>query len=1381
MDFNPADPENSYRQESRSSRDQLLSDLGLPTEGEQKAYVNIGSPAFSNVFIEEAVKVFAGLDGRIDVDGYLFQALTWDSETWETRKQAQLRTGKDEMRQLDALCLSQKQKTFHQLAQDLRRNINKIRGRPLTAPLNIQVVDFGEDFYWGDTHQLRQARQTLSQVNNRANEEGEFARELAGIDGIQPDKYNNIVVGNSLVPQDGSVQNCVIINTRIYGSAPGKPRINGAVLVDSDIGIAGSKIEKGAVAYGCTVENLILGRNAYARSSIGELIKVADETAHVSVPTDRGDIAAGLEEWRADMTVEDLGSPAYYQQKLPENPGSFQDKYAQVRQSPVPQETVDREVEKLFRKPIRDKLRALNPDFNADAQETPLGLAGFSLSWLGHKAGDEVTPGMAVKARWLEELVFSGPLLIIAALSWIFAIFGFSEAAEVARYGLIAAYAASSLLFGFSHDRMYVWENGKIVDKGPMPTGYKWMLVGLGAFFRMGFLLEFLVPGLGAAVGFLLANFLHDLWNTWIARRTGLPLGMRPSSDDEDEALAQRILGDPAKLTDADVRILQAIAQLESEAVSPITQALIAQRAGIAEMTVSLRKQANRQVGDAVERAAGAAGAVLSAIAALQKEGVARITQKLIATRSGVAENTISTLKKTNPKVEAALQQLGQPARASAPTNDEILEVIAQLESEGVFPIKLETIAQRAGTTVVTLSRRRKQNTQLNTALEQATLTTASDIAILNAITILTAERPGVPLEQEEIIQRSGVSSSNFFKRKSDNPKVAAAIEKATGKTPLALSSRVLEWMGIDAAARGEVSADVAVKARWMEELIFSGPLLVIAAASWVSAVFGFPDAALAFQGLLALTYLLWSGFAFGFSHERMYVWENGKIIDKGPLSTAQKIKLSFLGLGFRIGFLLEFFAPGLGLLVGFLLANFLHDFWNTYLAKWLGMPLGMAKKKQATEESAEEPLPDLPQTLSIDELSKRFALLMLVMTRGNVSLAAERMGVQRSTLYRRLSSYGITSETRSMSNEDRAQIAREALGLGIPSERENFRFIGDGGTEIENGLDERLERLIIERALIMAEGNASKAADLLQVSRATLSRRMRDFGKSANDFKGILSINREWLFHAVLSQKGNIGKSAEHLGISWMEAFVLLAMNGIIGLTPAQRVAQIRKQQLTRVLAQARDGKAIVELRRKTDDELKEAAVQLRSRLKGHDIHSPEDLGRAVALLSSSSVFLRSSTIAFPSRAWARTRVSCCFRIWATLWAGVSPMMPFIANRTKASIQLMPKCSADLPMFPFWESTAWNSHSRLMERIPLKSFALFPKSLMRRLKVARETCRRSAAFEAFPSAMIRARSMMSRSSRSSSPFSISVPPSPMNLKFSRSDGIPSPKASRAI
>jgi glycerol uptake facilitator-like aquaporin len=140
----------------------------------------------------------------------------------------------------------------------------------------------------------------------------------------------------------------------------------------------------------------------------------------------------------------------------------------------------------------------------------------------------------------------------------------------------------------------------------------------------------------------------------------------------------------------------------------------------------------------------------------------------------------------------------------------------------------------------------------------------------------------------------------------------------------LGLSNRILIWMGKDTLG-GEIPAGTAVKARWIEEIVFSGPLVLLAAASWAAGALGFPNASLAFQGLLALTYLLWSGFAFGFSHERMYVWEGGKIVDKGPLSTTQKLKLSFLGMGFRIGFLLELVAPGLGLLVGFLLANLPH------------------------------------------------------------------------------------------------------------------------------------------------------------------------------------------------------------------------------------------------------------------------------------------------------------------------------------------------------------------------------------------------------------------------------------------------------------------------
>ena len=45
-------------------------------KGPVRALVHVGSPAFSHLFLEEAARVFGDLPGVLDVDGYLFEALT---------------------------------------------------------------------------------------------------------------------------------------------------------------------------------------------------------------------------------------------------------------------------------------------------------------------------------------------------------------------------------------------------------------------------------------------------------------------------------------------------------------------------------------------------------------------------------------------------------------------------------------------------------------------------------------------------------------------------------------------------------------------------------------------------------------------------------------------------------------------------------------------------------------------------------------------------------------------------------------------------------------------------------------------------------------------------------------------------------------------------------------------------------------------------------------------------------------------------------------------------------------------------------------------------------------------------------------------------------
>ncbi|MBI3320935.1 MAG: NAD-dependent epimerase/dehydratase family protein, partial [Candidatus Omnitrophica bacterium] len=260
----------------RRPRAKLLERFGIEDHGEEvKALVHIGSPAFSYLFLEEAEHVFGDLSGWIDVDGYIFEALTQDRTTWE------MELAQDKGMQT----LVATYPDFYERVQELKRRIEARRGHPLV----IKVIDFGEQLYWGDIGQLKKARAASYELNE-ATPEGEFARQLAAIDDVQPDQFGNRIIGDSLVPQDGSVRNSVIIDTKIYGKAD----IDGAVLVNSQLGNA--RIAYGSVVFGSTIVNLTMRENSYA------FMSVARDLTMVSLYDDEA-LQRGAERERA-MLVE---------------------------------------------------------------------------------------------------------------------------------------------------------------------------------------------------------------------------------------------------------------------------------------------------------------------------------------------------------------------------------------------------------------------------------------------------------------------------------------------------------------------------------------------------------------------------------------------------------------------------------------------------------------------------------------------------------------------------------------------------------------------------------------------------------------------------------------------------------------------------------------------------------------------------------------------------------------------------------------------------------------------------------------------------------------------------------------------------------------------
>jgi hypothetical protein len=289
--------------------------------------VHIGSPAFSHLFLRHAEQVFADFEGWIDVDGYLFEALTHEPDDWtaEVERDAGLRE------------LLEQCPYFYERVTELRRRIEADRGHAL----RIVVLDFGADPHWADIGQLGKAREVWSALAQQG-EAGEFARMLAGLEGIVPDEHGNLLVGESAVPSDGSVRGCVVIDSLID-----RGRAEAAVIVRSSLGIAG--LEPGAVAIDCRVDALRLGRNSLAFGSIGDYLRVPDEHAHTSILDDPRATTPRLESWIADMRV-DLGASKFYEQPRWGNPSSFAKKFAQMRQREVAPEKIDARVAELARR-----------------------------------------------------------------------------------------------------------------------------------------------------------------------------------------------------------------------------------------------------------------------------------------------------------------------------------------------------------------------------------------------------------------------------------------------------------------------------------------------------------------------------------------------------------------------------------------------------------------------------------------------------------------------------------------------------------------------------------------------------------------------------------------------------------------------------------------------------------------------------------------------------------------------------------------------------------------------------------------------------------------------------------------------------------------------
>src|SRR5262249_34824595 len=158
-----------------------------------RALVHIGSPALSYAFVAALRAEFGDAPGWLDIDGYLFEALTHDDDAWhaEIERDPGLRA------------LLQTRPDFHARARSLRRRLEARNGRRLP----VAVIDVGAATYWADMGQLARARQASAELC-APSDHGEFVRRLATIDDVVPDVRGNRLQAGSVGP---AMRDCVVI------------------------------------------------------------------------------------------------------------------------------------------------------------------------------------------------------------------------------------------------------------------------------------------------------------------------------------------------------------------------------------------------------------------------------------------------------------------------------------------------------------------------------------------------------------------------------------------------------------------------------------------------------------------------------------------------------------------------------------------------------------------------------------------------------------------------------------------------------------------------------------------------------------------------------------------------------------------------------------------------------------------------------------------------------------------------------------------------------------------------------------------------------------------------------------------------------------------
>ena len=309
------DPDTGHlvKQVRRRSRKELLRCFSMEDSPSCAAHVHIGSPAVSHVFIQAMEEVFGELSGWIDIDGYLFEALTHTKEEWH------MEVSRDSVLQQ----LLQQVPDYYERVQQVKHKIEARRKHPMV----VHVIDFGPGLYWGDIGQLDKARKVFTLLMDPG-QNGEFARALAQIDRIAPDTNGNRVVGHCEISPRADVRNSVLVDSVIHGSA----MIRSAVVMECEFGNA--TMCPDSLAIRCTVGNFEAGKRAFGFHSIASELSIKDDFVHTSIAQDPLASTGAVQDWWA-RNSDNPGSGDNYSVVQYGNPAAYESKFLQMRQRDV--------------------------------------------------------------------------------------------------------------------------------------------------------------------------------------------------------------------------------------------------------------------------------------------------------------------------------------------------------------------------------------------------------------------------------------------------------------------------------------------------------------------------------------------------------------------------------------------------------------------------------------------------------------------------------------------------------------------------------------------------------------------------------------------------------------------------------------------------------------------------------------------------------------------------------------------------------------------------------------------------------------------------------------------------------------------------------------